>query len=77
VAIFFYLIIIQIFYYRKLQKNQVDNDLVESFENLKIPSNDEEEEEDGEHFVKLNDCYAPINFPIKSCKSFFFAIISS
>ena len=48
--------------------------MVESFENLKIPSNDEEEEEDNEneeHFVKLNDCYPPINFPIKSCKNIF------
>jgi hypothetical protein len=48
--------------------------LVESFENLKIPSNDEEEDENEneEHFVKLNDCYPPINFPIKSCKLFSF-----
>lgn len=49
--------------------------MVESFENLKIPSNDEDEEDENEneeHFVKLNDCYPPINFPIKSCKLFSF-----
>ena len=28
--------------------------------------------ENEEHFVKLNDCYPPINFPIKSCKLFSF-----
>lgn len=29
-------------------------------------------DEDREQFVKLNDCYAPINYPVKSCNFKFF-----
>ena len=64
---------------RKINKtNSDEQDLIKSFENLKNLSHSDEErddpdsqyhsaDEDKEQYLKLNDCYAPINYPIKSC----------
>lgn len=61
-----------------------EDELVKGLESLRNPSQYEEddtlkEDEDidsqyhsseEDHYVKLNDCYAPINYPIKSCMLF-------
>jgi hypothetical protein len=45
-----------------------ENDYEEELNQIKEENDSQySADEDKEHYIKLNDCYAPINYPMKSC----------